>query len=224
MGYNVGPVRSSHCEVHSPKYSPRKARNNPDRIIRRHTQATNAIRYHAAKDLEQFNITIMQELPGISNILRYRLFWRLVTVQKPGSHNRISYIDCLATLKGERQQWIRELFSPLSDSYLPTVTVEERRDFEVARFPDSPSETRMYFEDHTKPLYEGTSVCRIHISLFHSILSLGPSSLLCRVHYLQNAPQKSITSTISPHKPSHRANWLHSHRLLHPFSKTPAPG
>ena len=99
-----------------------------------------------AKDLQDLSIPIVQDLPGVGKNLQDRLFLELVTVQKPESHHRTSYIDSPAALKEARKEWVKSQSDSLSDYYLPQMIAYLKSDNVLTsqEFGDLDSKTQQF--------------------------------------------------------------------------------
>ena len=84
-------------------------------------------------------ITCLENIPAVGKSLHDRLFLQLVTVRKPGSPNRISYLMSSPEAVNEaRKQWMDYETRPFSDfllrqmiGYLKSTAVVESKEFEL---------------------------------------------------------------------------------------------
>ena len=112
------------------------------------------------KDLSELNIPLIQDLPGVGKNLQDHYFVPFVTTQKPGTHNRTSYINSPASLDEARQQWIKDQTGPLSNCYLPQMIayLRSNRVLRSEEFQKLDDAVRNGYEAKTKPNYELISV------------------------------------------------------------------
>ena len=66
-------------------------------------------------------IPIIVDLPGVGKNLCDGLFLELVSIRRPGSHHRTSYIGSRDALAEARKPWIKNRSGPLVDYYLPQM-------------------------------------------------------------------------------------------------------
>ncbi|KAL9602213.1 MAG: hypothetical protein Q9179_002617 [Wetmoreana sp. 5 TL-2023] len=75
-----------------------------------------------AAELDKLGIQCIKDLPAIGKNLHDRLFLELVTVRKPGTAHRTSYLmSSPEAFEEARKQWMKDQTGPLSDSYLPQM-------------------------------------------------------------------------------------------------------
>ncbi|KAL8967478.1 MAG: hypothetical protein Q9183_002904, partial [Haloplaca sp. 2 TL-2023] len=73
-------------------------------------------------ELEDLDIPCIMDLPGVGKNLHDRLFMELVTVRKPGTPHRTSYLmSSPEKLEEARQQWAQDETGPLSYFFLPQM-------------------------------------------------------------------------------------------------------
>ena len=73
-------------------------------------------------ELRKLGITCIKDLPAVGKNLHDRLFLELVTVRKPETAHRTSYLmSSPEALEEARQQWVKDETGPLSDFFLPQM-------------------------------------------------------------------------------------------------------
>ncbi|KAL8720282.1 MAG: hypothetical protein Q9181_007933 [Wetmoreana brouardii] len=75
-----------------------------------------------AAELDKLGIQCIKDLPAIGKNLHDRLFLELVTVRKPGTAHRTSYLmSSPEAFEEARRQWMKDQTGPLSDFHLPQM-------------------------------------------------------------------------------------------------------
>ena len=90
-------------------------------------------------ELSKMGITWLENIPAVGQNLHDRLFLQLVTVRKPGSANRTSYLMSSPEAVNEaRKQWMDYETGPFSNfllpqmiGYLKSTAVVESKEFEL---------------------------------------------------------------------------------------------
>ncbi|KAL8801687.1 MAG: hypothetical protein Q9182_004281 [Xanthomendoza sp. 2 TL-2023] len=73
-------------------------------------------------ELEKLDIPCVKEISGVGNNLHDRLFMELVTVRKPGTPHRTSYLPSSPEhLDAARKQWAQDESGPFSQFFLPQM-------------------------------------------------------------------------------------------------------
>ena len=111
-------------------------------------------------ELSRHNIELVHDLPRVGKKLRDRLWIELVTVQKPGSAHRSSYIDGPIALEEARIQYLKDKSGPLSGLELPQIIayLKSERLLHSKDFSDLDETTQRMLQAETRPHYELLSV------------------------------------------------------------------
>ncbi|CAF9922341.1 MAG: hypothetical protein HETSPECPRED_005044 [Heterodermia speciosa] len=164
------------------------------------------------EELARHGIEVIHHLPGVGKNLRDRLWVELVTVQKPNSHHRSSYIDSPATLEEARTQYLKDKSGPLSDfdlpqmiAYLKSERLLNSKDFSALDTP-----TQQIFQAETRPHFE-------------LISHIGTPTVRSPEHYLATVvafmnPLSSGTVTLTSPNPTSPAS-LDPNFLSDPFDR-----
>lgn len=112
-------------------------------------------------ELSKLHIPVVVDLPGVGENLCDRLFLELVSVRKPDTHHRTSYITSPDGLDEPRKQWIKDGSGPLAGYYLPQMIGYFKSDKVVQseEFQGLDSKRQRALTAETKPHYEIVSVC-----------------------------------------------------------------
>lgn len=107
-------------------------------------------------ELSKLHIPVVVDLPGVGQNLCDRLFLELVSVRKPGTHHRTSYITSPAGLDEPRKQWIKDGSGPLAGYYLPQMIGYFKSDkvIQSEEFKGLDSKRQRALTAETKPHYE----------------------------------------------------------------------
>ena len=128
-------------------------------------------------ELENLEIPCIMDLPGIGKNLHDRLFMELVTVRKPDTPHRTSYLmSSPETLEEARQQWAQDETGPLSYFFLPQMigylkskSLIDSQEFKALNptiMAALQADTVPHLElisvcDAWRPSYNGTSPCHL---------------------------------------------------------------
>ena len=114
------------------------------------------------EDLSKLQIPVVQHLPGVGRNLQDHYFFELVTIQKPDTHNRTSYMNGPEAIEKARKQWIEEDTGPFSNNCLSQMIAYLRSDrvLHSEQFSKLDAAVRDRYRDKTKPNYELLSVSR----------------------------------------------------------------
>ncbi|KAL8676377.1 MAG: hypothetical protein Q9186_007101, partial [Xanthomendoza sp. 1 TL-2023] len=115
-------------------------------------------------ELEKLDITCTKDLPGVGKNLHDRLFMELVTVRKPGTPHRTSYLPSSPeNLDEARKQWAQDETGPFSEFFLPQMIgyIKSKSLVESQEFKSLDSEVQAALQAKTSP----------HLELISHILS-----------------------------------------------------
>ncbi|KAI4089480.1 MAG: hypothetical protein L6R37_008034, partial [Teloschistes peruensis] len=107
--------------------------------------------------LEELEIPCIRDLPGIGKNLYDRLFMELVTVHKPGTPHRTSYLpSSLGTLDEARKQWAQDETGPFSEFFLPQMIgyLKSKALVESEEFKALTPEVQAALQAKTSPHFE----------------------------------------------------------------------
>ena len=115
------------------------------------------------KMLEEHGIQTVQHIPGIGKNLRDRLFTSLVSIQKPGTHHRSTFLNTPEAIESAREKWMQDHSGPLSEFYLPQMIayLKANNVYDSDEFHSLDEVTKQGLLDPTVPNYELFSVGRI---------------------------------------------------------------
>ena len=118
------------------------------------------------EDHAKHNIQVTYHLPGIGRNLHDHLRLELVTIQKPGSRHRTSYIHSPDALQAARAQWVKDRTGPLSNYYLPQMIsyLKSDRVRNSREFKELAGAVQDHFQAETKPNFEMISASRFYAS------------------------------------------------------------
>lgn len=111
-------------------------------------------------ELAKHGIDTILDLPGVGKNLQDHLWLELVTVQKPNSPHRTSYINSPASLEEARSQYAKDKSGQLAGYYLPQMIsyLKNNRLIHSEEFQALDDETKRFFLAETRPHYELISV------------------------------------------------------------------
>ena len=118
-------------------------------------------------ELAEYKITVIQNLSGVGKNMHDHLWLELVTVQKPGTHHRSSYINSPQALEEARAQWMKDKTGSLGGYYLPQIIayLKSRRALASKEFQELDEAVQKDFQDETRPNFELISVSMVLIFL-----------------------------------------------------------
>ena len=114
-------------------------------------------------ELAKHGVDTFLDLPGVGKNLQDHLWIELVTVQKPNSPHRTSYINSPASLEEARAQYAKDNSGDLAGYYLPQMIayLKNNRLIHSEEFQDLDEATKRFFLAETRPHYELISVSSI---------------------------------------------------------------
>lgn len=126
-------------------------------------------------ELSKLHIPTTTDLHGVGKNLCDRLFLELVSVRKPGTHHRTSYITSPDTLEEARKEWVKDKSGPLTGYYLPQMIgyFKNEKIIQSEEFHGLNSELQRALTAETKPQFEMVSVRCLSL---HELTSLSQSA------------------------------------------------
>ncbi|KAL8665791.1 MAG: hypothetical protein Q9202_001913 [Teloschistes flavicans] len=112
-------------------------------------------------ELEKFDIPCIRDIPGVGKNLHDRLFMEIITVRKPGTPNRTSYLSSSPEERDEaRKQWAQNETGPFSEFFLPQMVgfIKSNSLVESQEFTTLGPEVQAALQAKTSPHLELISV------------------------------------------------------------------